>query len=245
MEQTEAFMESIRKLNEIESARRILTLARFDKKIQEVKNRKLESIRNSLEAKIYNVSKKKKENKEIIINNIVKEYEEIIDNAISAYSTQQFSLQKYLQESEIAQKYAISEVIKAYKDALVSDNYISEEEKQDIIKKLQKKLNYDVIIEECEARIELCIDNAVNTLEEVFEDIPNEIANIQKESFISRLLKIIKTFISKPESSDEKLFDSTKEKLKQIRTKIEKNMEIVKYEIVGFDMQMEKVKVQL
>lgn len=244
MEQKETFMEAMRKLNEIQAARRVLTLAIYDKKVQEVKKRKLESIRSSLEAKLYSLPKKHKSSKEEVMNNIMKEYENAIDDAISAYNTQQFSLQRYLQESEIAQKYVIEEAIKAYTE-LKDKNNIPEEKKMEIFQNMQKKLNHDVVIDECEARIELCIDTAVNTLEELFEDSPKEIATIQKENFISRFLKIIKTFISKPNANDERMFDSTKEKLEQIRVKLSKKMNEVKYEIVGFDMQMQKIKAQL
>lgn len=244
MEQKERFMEALRKLNEIESSRIILSLAIYDKKIKEIKKRKLDNIRNSLESKIYNLPKKVKEEKLIQIDEIMKEYEDVIDDIISAYNTQTLKIQKYLQESEVAQKYAISEIIKLYKDLKSNNENLTDDQKREIIKKVQTKLNYDVIIDECEARIELCIDNAVNTLEDNFKEITNEITIVQKDNFISKFLKFIKTLISKNENMDN-IFTSSKEKLNIIRDNITKRMNEIKCEIVGFDIQMQKVKAQI
>ena len=244
MEQKERFMEALRKLNEIESSRIILSLAIYDKKIKEIKKRKLDNIRNSLESKIYNLPKKVKEEKLIQIDEIMKEYEDVIDDIISAYNTQTLKIQKYLQESEVAQKYTISEIIKLYKDLKSNNENLTDDQKREIIKKVQTKLNYDVIIDECEARIELCIDNAVNTLEDNFKEITNEITIVQKDNFISKFLKFIKTIISKNENMDN-IFTSSKEKLNIIRDNITKRMNEIKCEIVGFDIQMQKVKAQI
>lgn len=244
MEQKERFMEALRKLNEIESSRIILSLAIYDKKIKEIKKRKLDNIRNSLESKIYNLPKKVKEEKLIQIDEIMKEYEDVIDDIISAYNTQTLKIQKYLQESEVAQKYTISEIIKLYKDLKSNNENLTDDQKREIIKKVQTKLNYDVIIDECEARIELCIDNAVNTLEDNFKETTNEITIVQKDNFISKFLKFIKTLISKNENMDN-IFTSSKEKLNIIRDNITKRMNEIKCEIVGFDIQMQKVKVQI
>ena len=244
MEQKERFMEALRKLNEIESSRIILSLAIYDKKIKEIKKRKLDNIRNSLESKIYNLPKKVKEEKLIQIDEIMKEYEDVIDDIISAYNTQTLKIQKYLQESEVAQKYTISEIIKLYKDLKSNNENLTDDQKREIIKKVQTKLNYDVIIDECEARIELCIDNAVNTLEDNFKEITNEITIVQKDNFISKFLKFIKTLISKNENMDN-IFTSSKEKLNIIRDNITKRMNEIKCEIVGFDIQMQKVKAQI
>lgn len=244
MEQKERFMEALRKLNEIESSRIILSLAIYDKKIKEIKKRKLDNIRNSLESKIYNLPKKVKEEKLIQIDEIMKEYEDVIDDIISAYNTQTLKIQKYLQESEVAQKYTISEIIKLYKDLKSNNEKLTDDQKREIIKKVQTKLNYDVIIDECEARIELCIDNAVNTLEDNFKETTNEITIVQKDNFISKFLKFIKTLISKNENMDN-IFTSSKEKLNIIRDNITKRMNEIKCEIVGFDIQMQKVKAQI
>ena len=244
MEQKERFMEALRKLNEIESSRIILSLAIYDKKIKEIKKRKLDNIRNSLESKIYNLPKKVKEEKLIQIDEIMKEYEDVIDDIISAYNTQTLKIQKYLQESEVAQKYTISEIIKLYKDLKSNNENLTDDQKREIIKKVQTKLNYDVIIDECESRIELCIDNAVNTLEDNFKETTNEITIVQKDNFISKFLKFIKTIISKNENMD-KIFTSSKEKLNIIRDNITKRMNEIKCEIVGFDIQMQKVKAQI
>lgn len=244
MEQKDRFMEALRKLNEIESSRIVLSLAIYDKKLQEIKTRKLDNIRSSLEAKIYYLPKKIKDEKEKQIDEIINQYEEAIDDVLSAYKTQNIKIQKYLQESEIAQKYTISEIIKIYKDFKSKKDTLDDFQKQEIIKKVQTKLNYDVIIDECEARIELCLDNAVNTLEENFEDISKEIKTIEKESFIFRAFRLIKSFISKKENTDN-IFEGTKEKLSIIRENIQKRMNEIKCEIVGFDIQMQKVKAQL
>ena len=219
-------------------------MAIYDKKIKEIKKRKLDNIRNSLESKIYNLPKKVKEEKLIQIDEIMKEYEDVIDDIISAYNTQTLKIQKYLQESEVAQKYTISEIIKLYKDLKSNNENLTDDQKREIIKKVQTKLNYDVIIDECEARIELCIDNAVNTLEDNFKETTNEITIVQKDNFISKFLKFIKTIISKNENMDN-IFTSSKEKLNIIRDNITKRMNEIKCEIVGFDIQMQKVKAQI
>lgn len=244
MEEKEKFMEALRKLNEIESSRIVLSLAIYDKKLKEIKNRKLKNIRSFLESKIYNMSKKDKEEKEKQIEEIMIEYESVIDDILSAYNTQNLKIQKYLQESEIAQKYTISEIIKLYKELKSKNEKLTDDQKQEIVRKLQTKLNYDVIIDECEARIELCLDNAVNTLEDNFEEMTKDITTIQKDNFITRFLKIVKTFFSKKENTDN-IFDDVKEKLNIISKNISKRMNEIKYEIVGFDLQMEKVRAQL
>lgn len=244
MEIDKNFVELMRKLNELEAARCILTLAIHKKRIEEVKQKKLANVRSVLEAKIYNYNKKQKADIQPEIDSIMSDYENAIDDVIDAYNTQQLKLQKYLQESEVSQKYAIEDVLRTYSE-IEKSSELTEEDKAVIIKKMQKKLNYDAIIEECEARIEKCTNTAIKTLEKTFEESDVKIMKIQKENFITRFFKILKTFFNTTLQEPAAIFSDTKENLELIERKLSKKIKLAKIEIVSFDMQMEKIRAEL
>jgi len=228
-------MESLKKLSDLENSRFVLTIALFDKKVQAMKERKIESIKSDLYSKIYDVKGSRKKALEGEVDTIINEYNTVIDNVIGVYYEQLMRLEEYLQKAEEDQKYTINDLLKAY---IEYKNDPSEENKNKISAFAQKKVNYDVIINECEERIELSIEEAESVIDSLVEEKTTKIATVSKENFVTRFFKIVKTFFEKPIQNISGKFEETNEKLRKIESFSNIKVKKVKYEILYFDAQM-------
>ena len=235
MGDSSVLMESLRKLSDIENSRCVISIALFDKKVKRVKQKKMDIIRAELESKVYSAKKDKLSKTDSHIEEIISGFEGAIDSLINIYYEQQLRLQEHLQKIETEQKYVINDLLKAY---LSYKQNPTEDNKATVHALAQKKVNYDVLIDECEGRIEVNIDEAETAVDGLIEDKTVKIATIEKENFITRFSKIIKTFFTKPAQSITNKFADTEEKLEKVESFSNRKVKRVKYEILYFDEQI-------
>lgn len=233
--------ETLRKLSDIENSRCVISIALFDKKVQAIKNKKLDIVRADLESKVYGIKGDKLLKAENEINEIVSGFENAIDNLINIYYEQQIRLQEHLQKLEYDQKLIINELLKVYLDYKANP---SDEAKGKVLAYAQKKVNYDVLIDECEGRIEVNIDEAENAIDSLIENKTIKIMAKPKDNFITRFSKIIKAFFSKPVQNFSNKFEENREKLSKVESFSNRKVKRVKYEIVYFDAQLEEAIAQ-
>ena len=227
--------EALKKLTEIENSKCVISIALFDKKVQRAKEEKVNIIRAELESKIYGIKGNKLSEAEAEINEIVSRFESTIDSLIDIYYEQQMRLQEYVQQLENDQKYVINDLLKAY---LEYKKTSSDEAKELVIAMAQKKVNYDALIDECEARIEVNIDEAEDAINSLIEEKTVKIVPKTKDNFITRFRKIVITFFSTPVQNISSKFEDTKEKLIKVESFSDRKVKRVKYEILYFDAQI-------
>ena len=127
---------------------------------------------------------------------------------------------------------------------LQKEKNIEQQLQKNIIACIQKKLNYSVIIDECKARIEWCIENVKEDINQIFIIEANQL-QLYKENIVSKIRRIIFNKISGKSKYKRFLENYQSEYLKDIKSK--NNIKIIDILIVlkGIKKQMEETKKQI
>ena len=233
-------LEIAKEINEIESQRLIISLSLYNKKIEEIKSKKINIINDIILSRMYDLSGKVKNNNDVQnkVKSIINDYIEIIDKIIEIYSRELLGLQKHLQEAELTSKYLINDIIKAYG---IYQKDMNEQNRNEVLKLVQKKLNYDVIIEECENRIELCIDEATSQLDAFIIEPKNEIKKIEKKSLLSTIISGIKDILHGSKNKVDNIISGLYKDINIYKKNGDIIIKNVRLETVYFDMQVANV----
>lgn len=182
----EKLNKNISELNIIENEIASVQLEIYQREIESLKEDKLKDLIKyfSNQAKIYN-QKEEKHTKYIEKN--INKYEEQIEKIITAYNMLYIKVFSFMQNARNNQKIALANVV-------TLTNSENNENKELAIACAQKKLNYAVIIDECKARLDWCLENIKNDINEVFINETNTMV-VYKENiwnkFINRLMNKI------------------------------------------------------
>ena len=157
--------ENIQNIEEIDNQIAMVGLAIYQKNIEKIKSQKIQEIRNFFNenAKRYN---QKSENFSDKIDNCVKEYSERIDCLIESYDNMYLNVFKIMQNALDMQKISIANIVTLLNAG--DSEEIKEKVKNSILAYAEQKLNYSIVVQECAARSEWCIENVKKDIEEVF-----------------------------------------------------------------------------
>ena len=107
-----------------------------------------------------------------ILDNYLNRYEKALNNLIEQYELEYNYLQNEIVFAQTNQKIAVANFVASKRglDKANIDGNIAliEKSNKKIFATAQKKLNYDIVIDECIARMEKCIKNTYETVEEIF-----------------------------------------------------------------------------
>ena len=189
----EKLNENLENLDNVDKEIGMIELAIYQKTIEQLKNNKINEIRNFFEqqAKIYNQNSKKYEKE---IENNIKKYEEQIEKLVNVYDELYINIFKIMQNAKDNEKIAIANIV-TLSDRLQKEKNIEQQLQKNIIACIQKKLNYSVIIDECKARIEWCIENVKEDINQIFIIEANQL-QLYKENIVSKIRRIIFNKIS-------------------------------------------------
>ena len=167
----EKLNENLYNLDNVESEISMIELAIYQKSLEDLKDTKKDELREFFEqkAKFYN-QKIEKYNYEI--NNNIEKYQIEIDKIINTYNNLYVNVFKIMESAINNQKIAIANIVTLTERIQKEDLKDEEIEKirNTIIACAEKKLNYAVIIDECKARIKWCIEDALNNINEIFQN---------------------------------------------------------------------------
>lgn len=179
--------ENLKSLNDVENEIAMVELAIFQKNIENIKNNKLNEVRQLFEqkARLYN---QKSENCKDKIESNIEKYKVQIEKIIELYENLYVTIFGIMQNAVNNQKIAIGNIVSLTQQLKNKELNDMDKEKiqETIIALAQKKINYSVIVEECKARIKWCIQISEDDLNEIFE---NNINQLQKRNE-SILIKI-------------------------------------------------------
>ena len=161
--------ENLYDLENVEKETAMVELAIYQKSIEELKNQKINEIKELFEqqATFYN---QKSEKYDYEINRNIENYKNELEKLIDAYDNFYINVFKIMENAINNQKIAIANIViltKRLKNNDANDEEI-EKIKNTIIACAEKKLNYSIIIEECRARIKWCIAKLQNDINEIF-----------------------------------------------------------------------------
>lgn len=169
----------------------MIQLAMYKKNEKELKLRKINELKEYFNNKI-NFYGQDILDYQKNVNDIIKEYTNEIDKLIKAYDYLYSNINNKLQKSISNQIIAIGNIV-----TLLSKKNTENAQKIDnnILAIAQKKVNYSVIIEECRARLNWCIENIEKDIDNIFENKFYEL-DIYKNSFFERIKRKILNYIN-------------------------------------------------
>ena len=241
----EKLNENLYDLDDIENEISMIELAIYQKSLEELKDTKTKELRDFFEqkARFYN-QKIEKYNYEI--NNNIEKYQIEIDKIINTYNDLYVNVFKIMESAINNQKIAMANIVTLTERIQKGDLKDEEIEKirNTIIACAEKKLNYAVIIDECKARIKWCIEDALNTINGIFQ---NNIYQLQiyDENIVNKIKRNLFNIIF-GKSNYKKFIENYEFKyLKNIRQKNNSKILDITSTIKGIKKQMEETKKQI
>lgn len=241
----EALNENLMDLSENNNKIAILKANLFKRKTKDLKERKINELTNIFEqqASLYNQNLEDYKN-EIYEN--IKKYSKQIDEIINAYEVLYIGVFKMLQEALDNQKISIANIVTL--EEKINNPNISDKEKKNfqsvVIACIQKKVNYSVIINECEARMDWCIENVELDINEIFDNNFKKL-QVYKNDIISKIKRKLFNFISGKNKYKNFINNYEDEKLKDINSKSKTKIEDIYIIFAGVTRQIEKVKKEI
>lgn len=236
--------ENVKNMEKINDELSMLNFAIYQKGAEKLKEEKIQNIKNFFnnEAKKYSLNSDKFKD-EIQLN--VNKYEEQINKLITAYDDMYLNVFKIMQGAINNQKIAIANIVTEI-DKRDNNEDIDKAENINniIIACVQKKLNYAVIIDECYARLNWCIDELQKDLNEIFI---NNTVQLQayNENVVVKLRNIIVNKIFGKGKYKKFLLNYENEYLTHIKEKNKLKIMNIVATSIGVSKQMENVTEQI
>lgn len=190
-------INSLKELNQIEQNKSKILTTIFLKKTEDIKKQKIKSLEKSIlsQAEFYDQDI---DNYNEVYNDILNKYTDQLSQIINIYSEFFINVQMELQEAECNQKIAITNLKKSVDDKKYLKGNASIEEIEDCNKKIeaciQKKLNYDIIIESCESELQKCSDNMVTQINIYFGNKSGQLKLNDDTGFKKFINKLVNKF---------------------------------------------------
>ena len=236
--------ENVKNMEKINDELSMLNFAIYQKGAEKLKEEKIQNIKNFFnnEAKRYSLNSDKFKD-EIQLN--VNKYEEQINKLINAYDDMYLNVFKIMQGAINNQKIAIANIVTEI-DKRDNNEDIDKAENINniIIACAQKKLNYAVIIDECYARLNWCVDELQKDLNEIF--INNTVQlQVYNENAVVKLRNIIVNKIFGKGKYKKFLLNYENEYLTHIKEKNNLKIMNIVATSIGVSKQMENVTEQI
>ena len=241
----EKLNENMQNLETIDNEIAMVELAIYEKKIEKVKEQKREEIRNFFEQQaIYYRQKSQKYQLEIEKN--MEKYEELIEKLTNSYHNLYIQLFQIMQNAKNNQKIAIANIVTLTEK--LNETEMTEKEIQNInnnrIACAQKKLNYAVLIDECQARIQWCIQNVEKDINEIFVENRYQL-QIYQENIVNKIRRIISNKILGKSKYKRFLENYETEEIRKMKVKNSEKILEIMATLKGILKQTEAVKKEI
>lgn len=228
-------------INNVENEMSMLQVAIYQKNIEKIEKEKLDELNSflSIQAQLYNQNI----NEFKMVNEIIDEYKKSIDKIISIYNNLYLFVFERLSKARNNQKIAVANLItlssRKERETISEDDKIKVE--NSIMACAQKKVNYMVIVDECNARIKWCIDEMINDINTLFSN-KNTMMIVSNDNIFSKLKRFIFNKISGSSKFDQFLNDYIQNDLITLKSKVdEKCLNLITI-IQGIEMQLNAVE---
>lgn len=242
----ETFKEDIKSLVEVENQKQIRLAILFENSLMNSKDIRITEFKDKLyvQANYYNTLEEHK----FEIDNLVNMFEQKLDKLFKACSNRYINIQKELASA------IQSEIIVITNISINKDNLEKAIENADLEKiryytnkinaSIQKKLNYELIINECNARLEKCIEQIEELADSVKIEEETRVVETKKNKLILFITKIINKINNKKNFKNYILQPSEKY-LDAVSKKVEISLETVYTQICEFAIQMQDNKAKI
>jgi len=191
-------------LTQVEQNKLMLMATIYERKVEELKKEKINKLNTYLQEqlKFYRCNLK---DYEVTFEKFCESYTNKIDRLYDQFCIMYKYLQNEVVFAQTNQKIAVANFVTSKKglDKARADNNIVliEKSNKKIMATAQKKLNYDVIIDECIARLEKCINDTLEAIDTIFY-ISNDKVSIVQDSFFDKIKKFFKLRFNKSQNFD-------------------------------------------
>lgn len=231
-------------LNNLEQNKLMLMATIYTRKIEEIKKNKIDNLQKYLldQVKFYkrNLAKYKD-----ILDEYLTRYEEALTELIEQYELEYKYLQNELVFAQTNQKIAVANFVASKRglDKATADSNIAliEKSNKKIFATAQKKLNYDVVIDECISRMKKCMDDTFKTIEEIFY-VSNDKIMIPNISFMKKFKHFFATTFNGTKMFERNILHSFEKELDDIENVTAENVSNIKIRIIYDTAQLEKIR---
>lgn len=237
-------MDKLAELNKLETDKSKILGVIFVKTTKGIMNKKIQSLESNFEeqSKYYDQNL---EDYSDIYNEIMEKYKEQLSQIIDKYNELYINMQLELQEAECNQKIAITNLKKSFDiKQEISDraqNEIIEEYNKKIAACMQKKVNYDIIIEECEKELDKCASNMQNRINALFSDKSSQISLIEEKG-LKKLIKKIKNKFTGARKFNTYVIEPLNIEIDMMDSKLPDITNNIKQETINFVAKMKQAK---
>lgn len=237
-------IDELAKLNELEINKTKVLTAIFSKTIQEIKQKKIQSLQSNFEEQAMFYGQYLEDYDEVY-KEMLSRYEEQLDKITEKYNELYINMQLELQEAECNQKIAITNLKKSFdiKQSLsdVLQNDLREEYAKKMIACMQKKINYDIIIDECERELNKCASNMEKRINTLFSDKSSQIS-LQEESAFNKFFNKIKNIFTGASKFNTYVIEPINVELEMMDSKLPDITNEIHQETVNFVAKMKQAK---
>ena len=237
----------ISSLSSLENDRLLLWATIYTRKCEELKKKKITDFKKYFDTnlKFYKRDLAKYSKQYIELE---EKYEKLISSLINQYMVQY----QYIQNEEVVansnQKIAIANFIVSKrgeeKARLENNSALIEKSERKIFATAQKKLNYDVIIDECNSRLQKCMNDTYVKIDEIFDISDNKLTTYRNSLFNS-LKHFFRVTFTGDSCFNKYVLENLKIKLGNIESHTISAVSDVKLEMMLFISQMEKVRIDV
>lgn len=236
--------EKLAQLNELEIKKAKVLVAIFVKTTTEIIARKVQLLQSTFEeqAEFYDQDLEQYDDtyKQILSN-----YEEQLLQVVDQYNEFYMNVQLELQETECNQKIAIANLKKSFdmKQEIKgrSQKAKKEEYNAKILACMQKKVNYDKIIEECEKELVECTERMKNKINALFNDKTEQVS-LSKQGSIKKAIHKIIHFFSGTVKFNTYVVEPVQIELEITENKLPDVMNEIKQETIHFVAKIKQAK---
>lgn len=231
-------------LTNLEQTKLMILATIYTRKLEQKKQEKIENFKKYLLDQIA-FYKRNPDKYTAQIDSYIELYKKKIDEVIKQFEI----LYKYLQNeiifAQTNQKIAIANFVASKRglDKATVDNNIAliEKSNKKVFATAQKKLNYDIIIDECTIKLKQSIDDTLEAIDDIFT-ISSEKLMINQIGIIEKIkYNFMTTFFGK-KSFEKNVIMPLENDFKHIRKLVMEIISETKLEIVACTSQLEKIR---
>ena len=237
-------VDKLVELNELEINKSKILTAIFEKTTKEIVQKKVQALESNFEEQAEFYDQNLADYQEIY-DEILTKYKEQLSQIIDKYNSLYINMQLELQEAECNQKIAITNLKKSFdiKQEVEARKQVEliEEYNKKIIACMQKKVNYDVIIDECEEELNSCSDNVQNKINSLFADKSSQIS-LKSESGLKKLIQKIKNKFTGAAKFNTYVIEPINIELEMMDGKLPNITSTIKQDTISFVAKMKQAK---
>ena len=244
VEGTYELIDILGDLSEIESNKLLLWTTIYTRKCEEIKAKKIKQFKEYFDSQI-SFYKRSQQKYSKIYDNLLKVYEKSLNDIIKQYNFFYEYIQNELVFAQTNQKISIANFMvskKEYTRAIqLRNSNLMDKTSRKVFATAQKKLNYDVVIEECNSRLKKCMKESFDNLERIF-DFSNTGIDTKKKNYFERFKYFFKMTFSGEKCFKNYVLEGVKRKINDVEREAISITSDIKIEMIAFISQMEKIR---